>query len=171
MPLHRKGALPSLCGRIFRGKSASAFPENAPRRRLSQFRSRVKKPRMLDQGIAVCHSGDEIGNSAGARRRMIAFVSVTGCSSNFALTPRRPCGQPGWRRLARTPPPAPCGTRRRGTHSSTGDDRSCRWRSWVEPHAGPSESEACTRAPTSPGPSAGVRPKPPYPTPGRTRSR
>src|SRR3981081_2470094 len=36
-------------------------------RRLSQFRGRVKEPGMLDQGIAIGHSGNEIGDVAGPR--------------------------------------------------------------------------------------------------------
>ena len=35
-------------------------------RRLTQFRGRVKKPRVLDQRVAVGHAGDEIGDAAQA---------------------------------------------------------------------------------------------------------
>src|SRR3954471_23014340 len=36
------------------------------KRRLTQFRGRVKKPGVLDQGVAVRHAGDEIGDAAHA---------------------------------------------------------------------------------------------------------
>ena len=37
--------------------------------RLTQFRGRVKKPRVLDERVAVGHAGDEVGDAARARRR------------------------------------------------------------------------------------------------------
>src|SRR5262245_47224608 len=39
-------------------------------RRLTQFRGRVKKPRVLRQRVAVGHAGDEIGDVARARGRI-----------------------------------------------------------------------------------------------------
>src|SRR5262249_60429560 len=39
-------------------------------RRLTQFRGRVKKPRVLHQRVAVGHASDEIGDVARARGRI-----------------------------------------------------------------------------------------------------
>ena len=45
--------------------------------RLTQFRGRVKKPRVLRQRIAVGHAGDEIGDAAGADRLVGAGKSLS----------------------------------------------------------------------------------------------
>src|SRR5689334_21732702 len=54
----------TAANRCWAGALSADF--SAIRRRLTQIRGRVKKPLMLDQGVAIGHPGDEIADPAGA---------------------------------------------------------------------------------------------------------
>src|SRR5262249_56101154 len=62
----------SLAARTLSRTAAKMFWSLIGSRRLTQFRGRVKKPRVLHERVAVRHAGDEIGDVARARGRIAA---------------------------------------------------------------------------------------------------
>src|SRR6516225_9865595 len=61
-----------VAARTLSSTAAKMFWSLIGLRRLTQFRGRVKKPRVLHQRVAVGHAGDEIGDVARARGRIAA---------------------------------------------------------------------------------------------------
>src|SRR5262249_21899953 len=61
-----------VAARTLSRTAAKMFLSLIGSRRLTQFRGRVKKPRVLDERVAIGHAGDEIGDVARARGRIAA---------------------------------------------------------------------------------------------------